>query len=246
MAKGRKPAKGGPRLPRDEEDSDDSASEEEKRPAERTVGKQRSNVGMMPPSDSESGSDEEEGEGEPKPAVPKHKTPHGGQPATAGMLPPSDSDDEDEEDEEDDEEEGAPAVRCATQSPLAPTKRLPRTPRSLRRCQPFVRCRRPQDCAQLVLCRAAAARTGLNAESTLRACSEKRAAAPPVEKSPAEIAAELAKLELVRKRRCARRVARSFTAALLRRRSAHRLLPHRADQAAQRIASEGFDRFAPR
>jgi hypothetical protein len=47
--------------------------------------------------------------------------------------------------------------------------------------------------------------------------TRRRAAAAP-EKSAAEVAAELAKLELVRKRR--------------------------ADQAAQRIAAEGFDRFA--
>jgi RIO-like serine/threonine protein kinase len=45
----------------------------------------------------------------------------------------------------------------------------------------------------------------------------RRAAAAP-EKTAAEVASELAKLELVRKRR--------------------------ADQAAQRIAAEGFDRFA--
>jgi hypothetical protein len=116
MAKGRKPAKGGSRGTR-EEGSDGSASDEDtKRPAERRVGKQSSNAGMMPPSDSESGSDEEEGE--PKPA-PKGKAAHGGQPATAGMLPPSDSEgeDEDEEDESDDEDEGATAVRCA--NPIA-------------------------------------------------------------------------------------------------------------------------------
>ena len=120
MGKGKKPAKGGSRVPKDGEDSDSGSEEDTKRPVERSVGKQRSNVGMMPPSDSESGSDEEEGE--PKPA-PKGKAAHGGQPATAGMLPPSDSEgeDEDEEDESDDEDEGATAVRCANPTPLAPT-----------------------------------------------------------------------------------------------------------------------------
>ena len=119
MGKGKKPAKGGSRVPRDGEDSDSGSEEDTKRPVERSVGKQRSNVGMMPPSDSESGSDEEEGE--PKPAAPKGKSAHGGQPATAGMLPPSDSEgedeDEDEEDESDDEGEGAAAVRCANPAP---------------------------------------------------------------------------------------------------------------------------------
>ena len=115
LAKGRKPAKGGPRGTR-EEDSDDSGSEEDKRPAERRVGKQSSTAGMMPPSDSESGSDEED---EPSAPPAKSKAAGGGQPATAGMLPPSDSDDEDDEDDDeddDDDEEGAAPARCATQT----------------------------------------------------------------------------------------------------------------------------------
>ena len=125
MGKGKKPAKGGSRVPRDGEDSDSGSEEDTKRPVERSVGKQRSNVGMMPPSDSESGSDEEEGEDEPKPSAPKGKASHGGQPATAGMLPPSDSEDEeDEEDEEDDEDDGATAARCATRWLQAPVLQL--------------------------------------------------------------------------------------------------------------------------
>ena len=116
MGKGKKPAKGGSRVPRDGEDSDSGSEDDAKQPVERSVGKQRSNVGMMPPSDSESGSDEEEGEGEPKPSARKGKA--SGQPATAGMLPPSDSEDEeDEEDDEDDEDDGSTAVRCA--NPIA-------------------------------------------------------------------------------------------------------------------------------
>ena len=127
MGKGKKPAKGGSRVPRDGEDSDSGSEEDTKRPVERSVGKQRSNVGMMPPSDSESGSDEEEGEGETKPSAPKGKASHGGQPATAGMLPPSDSEDEeDEEDEEDDEDDGATAARCVTRWLQAPILQLRR------------------------------------------------------------------------------------------------------------------------
>lgn len=116
MAKGRKPVKG-TRYAREEEDSDSSASEEETKPAERRVGKQSSNVGMMPPSDSESGSDEED----EKPAPEKAKAAGGGQPATAGTLPPSDSEDEDEDDEDEDDDDDEPAgpARCATRPRVA-------------------------------------------------------------------------------------------------------------------------------
>ena len=245
MGKGKKPAKGGSRVPRDGEDSDSGSEEDTKRPVERSVGKQRSNVGMMPPSDSESGSDEEEGE--PKPA-PKGKAAHGGQPATAGMLPPSDSEgeDEDEEDESDDEDEGATAVRCANPTPAGAHLAALRRRRHQLPCAPASAAAGVQ-----MLLRVAAASKGCSVDRAVPACGacacrEKRAAAP-VEKSAKEIAAELAKLELVRKRRCVRSVvACSCAAALLCHRSAHRLLLHRADQAAQRIASEGFDRFAPK
>ena len=65
--------------------------------------------------------------------------------------------------------------------------------------------------------------------------------APAPERTAKEIAQDLARLELIRKQRCvascSRRLPRS-DASLTR-------CANRADAAAERIAKEGFDRFAP-
>ena len=60
-------------------------------------GGQSSNVGMLPPSDSEE--EEEEGAAKPAPKAPAPK----GQPATAGLMPPSDSEDSEDSESSDDE-----------------------------------------------------------------------------------------------------------------------------------------------
>lgn len=67
------------------------------------TGAQRSNVGMLPPSDSE----EEEDEGEVKPKSKPAKG-AGGQPATAGTLPPNSDDEEEEDDDESESDDDEP------------------------------------------------------------------------------------------------------------------------------------------
>lgn len=74
---------------------------------------QSSNVGMLPPSDSE---DEEGEEGSTRPAAaaaPK------GQPKTAGLMPPSDSEDDDDDDSADEPEyfKAAPKKKEAPDAP---------------------------------------------------------------------------------------------------------------------------------
>lgn len=87
-----------------------------------TAGGQRANVGMLPPSDSDS-----EDEGEEEDAKPKKKEAKG-QAATAGQLPPSSSDDDDDEDDDDESSSSdeplneyltssAPRKKCDTPSP---------------------------------------------------------------------------------------------------------------------------------
>ncbi|WIA20517.1 hypothetical protein OEZ85_004913 [Tetradesmus obliquus] len=84
---------------------EDEDSEEEIEP-QRGLGGQRSNVGMLPPSDS--GSDEEGEEGKEGEAADKQKqkasSSKGGQSKTAGKLPPSGSEDDEDEDESSEEE----------------------------------------------------------------------------------------------------------------------------------------------
>lgn len=86
----------------EEEDS----SEEEEYEQPRGLGAQRSNVGMLPPSDS----DEDEGEeGGEKPAKdsskPAGSSAKGGQSKNAGKLPPSGSEDEEDDDSEEESSE---------------------------------------------------------------------------------------------------------------------------------------------
>lgn len=211
MAKGRKPAKGGARGSREEDSASSSSDEDAKRPTERRVGAQRSTVGMMPPSDSESESDEED-DAPAKPPAGKGSAKPTGQPATAGTLPPNDSDEEDSDESDDDDEAAAP-TRCVA-------RRTRGRHLAAACCESHCVALAPP---QLVQRGSAARQRGSAAlqrgspRPPSRPRREKRAVAPE-EKSPAEVAAELAKLELVRKRR--------------------------ADQASQRIAAEGFDRFA--
>ena len=73
------------------------------------AGGQSSNVGMLPPSDSEE-EEEEEGKEKGAEAAPKqpireyHAKPLEGQPANVGELPPSDSDESEEESSDDEPE----------------------------------------------------------------------------------------------------------------------------------------------
>jgi hypothetical protein len=158
----------------------------------------------------------------------------GGQPATAGMMPPSDSD----EDEEEEEKEKAPAGKSgqpATAGKLPPTsddddeedeeedddeddddeddKARP----AAQKCVLST----PSPCASLAL-------------ASLHSC---RGGAP--ERTEKEIAQDLARLELIRKKRCGAPCAHFRPVTDCPRNS-------RADAAAERIAKEGFDRFAPK
>lgn len=68
------------------------------------IGGQRSNVGMLPPSDSEDDEDEAKGDGEAAEAKPSKASSSKGQSKNAGKLPPSGSEEEDDDDDESEEE----------------------------------------------------------------------------------------------------------------------------------------------
>ncbi|PNW84425.1 hypothetical protein CHLRE_03g144647v5 [Chlamydomonas reinhardtii] len=123
------------RGPRKGAEEEEDGSEEEEVPAQRGLGGQRANVGMLPPSDSE----EEEGEAgaaaapaAAKPAAAEAK-PEGGQSKTAGKMPPSDSEEEDDDDDSDSDDDPTPEyLRAAPPRKKAPVEE-PRTEEQIRK-----------------------------------------------------------------------------------------------------------------
>lgn len=143
----------------------------------------------------------------------------GKQASTAGLMPPSDSDSEEEE---------LPKGQSATAGKLPPNPDDSESDEEAEE-EDEDDDDAPPRCALL-----SAASFSPDASRSVDSRSRPE---PVVEKSAAQVAAELAKLELIRKRRCVERLLWRPSSADCER---------RAEQAAARIEAEGYDRFAPK